>query len=143
MGFDVRKKLSINQVPSHVPYDYQGYVKIGNRYHPIYKQQAVKINPDMTQEFNDVAQSLKNNNYKVRTFDAGDGSIGLTADGKNLSIHDIFSDYNIGSLNGRGVMYDAMIDRARWTNPINLLNTHWTWNINRPTMIGFNSFTEE
>ncbi len=108
LGFDVRKKLEANNVPGHVPYEYQGYTKIGSKYYPIYRQDKVSSeNKDGMEELLDIERTLKKNKYNTSI---NNGS--LEAQNKYWNIHDIYNDHNIGNLNGNGVMYDAILEQG-------------------------------
>lgn len=113
LGFQVREKLSANEVPSHVPYEYRGYTKINDKYHPIYTQKKVEINrAEGPRNIDDISRTLQDNGYKTSTITADDGSSMLQGGNGTFEIFDIYSNHNVGSLNGRGVIYDAKIGQG-------------------------------
>lgn len=113
MGFDVRKKLFANDVPSHVPYSYEGYTKAGNKYYPIYRQQRVQpvAQSEGVEALNSISKDLNANGWKTRVTETSQGHL-LEGSNGSHTIGDVWSDQNIGMLNGKPVTYDAMFGQG-------------------------------
>lgn len=129
LGFQVRRKLEANNIPGHLPYYYEGYTKADGKYFPIFKQTKVKI-PGGEQAIEDISSQLKQGGFKVSTVE-GDN---LQASNRTWNIFDIYKKHNTGTLNGKGVMFDAKLGQGT-TYPLFWFNNNFTHRITNPIYI--------
>ena len=137
----VRKKLRFNELPENtrVPYTYEGYVIDGKgHYFPVVKQKAVRQHADESinnQLFTDIQNEFKKAGYSANTKYAG-------AQNKWYNVQDYSPNQNIGELNGKGVLFDAILGESYTPQFIKAFKENYEFIKNRPFITGLNTVSE-
>lgn len=119
--FYVRGKLIANKMPQHVPYNYEGTIKVGNRYYPKVSQQKV-IQRSLSQEEWNAMQSRINSakGWKASPDAAGASSI-------DYNVMDYSPNHNVGILDGNPVIFDAKLGQGM--NPFEYVQRNFEFTV--------------
>lgn len=135
----VRKKLRFNELPENtrVPYSYEGYIiDAKGHYFPVVKQQKVRQYSDdvvNNRLFNDIQNEFKKSGYYTNTKYAGN---------KWYNVQDYSPNQNIGELNEKGVLFDAILGESYYPQFIKTLKENYHLVQQRPFITGLNTITE-
>lgn len=138
---EVRKKLRFNELPENtrVPYTYEGYIIDGKgHYFPVVKQKAVRQHADESinnQLFTDIQNEFKKAGYSANTKYTG-------AQNKWYNVQDYSPNQNIGELNGKGVLFDAILGESYVPQFIKTFKENYKLIKDRPFITGLNAVSE-
>ena len=115
--FYVRGKLIANRMPEHVPYNYEGTIKVGNRYYPKVSQQKVAQRSLSQEEWNTLQGRINSaKGWKASPNDASASSVDYNA-------MDYSPNHNVGVLDGRPVVFDAKLGQG--VNPFEYIQRNF------------------
>lgn len=138
---EVRKKLRFNELPENtrVPYTYEGYiVDSKGHYFPVVKQKTVRQHADESinnQLFTDIQNEFKKAGYSSNTKYTG-------AQNKWYNVQDYSPNQNIGELNGKGVLFDAILGESYVPQFIKTFKENYKFIKDRPFITGLNTVSE-